>query len=520
MVCRRFVLSSLALLLTSSTALAQDAAAYTPPEFLSATPPLPATIDASTAWRLDLGEALQVAVKQNLGVTLERKNVEIAGLAVTVARGMFEPTLDAAYVHGSFRTPPLTAQEGMPGEIFRSVDDRWRIALGQRLATGMRLSVDFTSDRSRSTAGTALGPLTYRSTLSASLAQPLLRGFSFDLDIPRLPVLQAQLASERERQQLAVVLAAVVERTEAAYWDVVQALFRYDLERRSHQRAEEQLSLTRRQIHSGVLPPSDVISAESTLAQRQLQLVQAEERIALAWDQLRAILNLPREQWSRPILPVDVPQFSPVETSADDALAIALAHRPELVQMNLELQAQQLAVRKAANDTLPQIDVGLTGTAVGQDDRYGDALGQLGDFEARGWSVLVNFTWTPLRRATRAAAEIERTRHQVALTRREQLVQDIWFAVRDAVRNQRSAVRQVAAAARFRELAEKSLDVEQRKFLNGTSSNFVVAQRQEELAAAQLSELAAVLAHTKASAKLSLATGELLSARHIELGVK
>jgi hypothetical protein len=29
-----------------------------------------------------------------------------------------------------------------------------------------------------------------------------------------------------------------------------------------------------------------------------------------------------------------------------------------------------------------------------------------------------------------------------------------------------------------------------------------------------------VLAHTKASAKLSLATGELLSARHIELGVK
>jgi outer membrane protein TolC len=522
MVCRAFVVSSLALLLFASSPRAEDsvAIAYTPPDFLSATPPLPSTFDASAAWRLDLGEALQLAVRQNLGVSLERKSVRIAELGVTVASGLFEPTLDASYVHGSSRTPPATSQEGMPGEILELADDRWRLSLGQRLATGMVLSVDFATDRSRSTLGTAVAPLNYRSTLSASVTQPLLRGFSFDLDLPRLTVLQAKLASERERQQLSVVVAEVVERTEAAYWDVVQAMFRYDLERRSHKRAEEQLALTRRQIESGVLPPSDVISAESTLAQRQLQLVQAEAQIALAWDQLRAILNLPRDQWGRAILPVDVPRFVPVDTSAEAALTTALAHRPELAQIDLELRAQQLAVRKADNDKLPQIDVGLTGTVVGQDDRYGESLSQLGGAEARGWSVLVNFTWTPLRRATRAAAEIERTRHQIATTRRELLVQQIWFAVRDAVRNQRSAARQVAAAAKFRELAEKSLEVEQRKFLNGTSSNFVVAQRQEELAAAQLSELTAVLGHTKASAALSRATGELLSQRHIELGVK
>jgi outer membrane protein TolC len=134
--------------------------------------------------------------------------------------------------------------------------------------------------------------------------------------------------------------------------------------------------------------------------------------------------------------------------------------------------------------------------------------------------VFVNLSWTPLRRATSAAAEIERTRNEVVVARREQLVQQIWFDVRDAVRNQRSAARQVEAAARFRELAEKSLDVEQRKFLNGTSSNFVVAQRQEELAAAQLAELTAVLGHTKAATALARATGQLLGDRHIDLRVK
>jgi outer membrane protein TolC len=102
----RLVFALVALL--PATSLADDAVAYTPPDFLSATPPLPSTIDASTAWRLDLGEALQLAVKQNLGVTLERKNVRVAELGVDVARGLVEPTVDASYVHGSSRIPPTT----------------------------------------------------------------------------------------------------------------------------------------------------------------------------------------------------------------------------------------------------------------------------------------------------------------------------------------------------------------------------------------------------------------------------
>jgi outer membrane protein TolC len=517
---RRFIVCALALVLPA-TAQAEDATAtYTPPDFLAATPPLPAGFDAAAAWRLDLGEALQLAVKQNLGVTLERKSTEIAGLGITVARGLFEPTLDASYTRSSSRTPPAMSTEGMAGEIVEFTDDRWQLSVTQRLATGAQLSLDWTSSRSDSTLDTAVAPLNYRSTLSLTVRQPLLRGFSLDTDIPRITVLQAKLGSERERQQLSVIVAEVVERTESAYWDVVQALFRYDLELRSHKRAEEQLALTRRQIDSGVLPPSDVISAESTLAQRSLQLVQAEEAIALAWDQLRAILNLPRDQWSKPILPADVPRFEQRDTSPDEALTTALANRPELVQMKIDLESAQLAVRRAENDKLPQVDLGLTTTVVGQDERYGSALSQLSTAEGRGWAVFLNLTWTPLRRATKAAAEIERTKQEVVATQREQLVQRVWFAVRDAVRNQRSAARQVAAAARFRELAEKSLEVEQRKFINGTSSNFVVAQRQEELAAAQLSELTAVLGHTKARAALARATGKLLSDRHIELGVK
>jgi outer membrane protein len=505
----------LALVLVCSTAYADE---YAPPEFLRATPQLPANVDAASALKLDLPEALRIAVKQNLNVTLERKNAEISTYGITVANGPFEPVLEASYIHGNSRTPPSNQLEESAGNILVVADDRWDLSVRDRLTTGMELSATFTTARSRATLG--VEPLTYRSALTVGIRQPLLRGASRDLVLQRLPILQATLGSERERKQLEVVVSEVVERTEAAYWDVVRALFNYDLQRRSQTRAEEQLALTKRQIDAGVTPPSDLLSAESTLAQRQLQVLQAQQLVDAAWDQLRGILHLPREDWAKPILPVDVPSFAPGQVSAEQALQIALKHRPELEQTAIDLRSAELNVRKAENDKLPQIDLGLTGTVVGQDVNYRGALDQLGGFDARGWNVLVNLTWTPLNRATKAQAAIERTRHEIATARREQVIQEIWLQVRDAVRNQQSAAEQVTAAARFRELSTKSLDVEQRKFVNGTSSNFVVAQRQEELAAAQIAEVSAVLEHTKAAAALARATGELLGQRHIELTVK
>src|SRR5205807_114837 len=124
------------------------------------------------------------------------------------------------------------------------------------------------------------------------------------------------------------------------------------------------------QIDAGMLAPSDLISAESTVAQRQLGVVQAEQQVEGATDALRATLNLPRDQWARPILPVDAPAFAPIVTSPEDALQLALKSRPELAQADLDLAAEDLAVRKVDNDKLPEIDVGVSGALLGQDATF------------------------------------------------------------------------------------------------------------------------------------------------------
>jgi outer membrane protein TolC len=80
-----------------------------------------------------------------------------------------------------------------------------------------------------------------------------------------------------------------------------------------------------------------------------------------------------------------------------------------------------------------------------------------------------------------------------------------------------TAARQIRAAARFRELATRALDVEQRKFQDGTSNNFMIGQRQADLAQAQLAELGAVIRYRKARTALEAAMGTLIEARGVRL---
>src|SRR5262249_35728095 len=151
--------------------------------------------------------------------------------------------------------------------------------------------------------------------------------------------------------------------------------------------AENTLELTRRKIAAGMVPSSDLTGAEHSVADGKLKLLSAAATIEDAWDALRIVLNLPRDQWDRPILPTDRPHFDPaIVASAESALQTALRRRPELALAALDRQSSDLTLRQAENDRLPQLDLGLNGTISGQGSSYRDALSQIGRHDATGLS--------------------------------------------------------------------------------------------------------------------------------------
>jgi outer membrane protein TolC len=445
---------------------------YTPPELLAKAPALPDGYDAAQAMQLDLPGVLALAVRQNLGITLAREEVRSADLdASSAAWVLYEPEMTASY----------SPREGT-----------WSAGVSSTLPTGARIGID----------GSA-------STVRFSFVQPLLRGFSPDLDIPRTTILTAKIASEQQRQQLAIAGAALVRETEAAYWDVVYSLYAYNVAVGSRQLAHDTVDLVRRQIAAGIVAPSDLTGAQNTYASREIEVLRAAQGVERSWDALRTILNLPRDQWRRPLLPTDKPAFAQRrDISVDDAYATALKKRPERITGKLALDAADIAVRKAKNDELPQLDVGVT-TSFSDPNRISD------DFA--GWSVMGTVTWSPFGRGSKLATRKARIARHAQELQNEQQTQAIYNEVRSAVRDRTAAALEVVAASESRKLAAESLAIETQKYLAGDSSNLNLAQLQSGLASAELTELSALIAHEKAEVAVLLATGQLLDARHISL---
>src|SRR5205085_18981 len=110
----------------------------------------------------------------------------------------------------------------------------------------------------------------------------------------------------------------------------------------------------------------------------------------------------------------------------------------------------------------------------------------------------------------RTLAEGRRIQNQRA--QQEQLIE---ADVRNAVQALRSSEARLASAAATRRSAEMQYESEQRQFRAGTTTIFLVLQRQNELLAARGSELQSQTALNKAIAEFQRATGNTLEANNV-----
>jgi outer membrane protein len=515
----RSVLRTSSLLFLLAAAPSARAQAYQVPEELRRRPELPEAMDPRSARPLALAEAIQIAVRQNLGIVLAREQETATDESIHVAWGRsFEPSVNASLSLSNVSSPPPISllSNGDSAVQLATVTGNWNVGYFQRLETGTQLSLSFTNQRTSISPATTAS-LLYNAGISAQLVQPLLKGFAFDLSIPRADVLRAKFASTRAKDDVRIAIIATVHATDDAYWDLVQAVKNYEVERESLKLAVEQLELTKRHIAAGILATADLISAESTEAQRELSLVQAEAAIGTAADVLRHVINLPREEWARPILPIDPPPFSDRTVDLDSAEQLALRNRPEMAQHRLDVDAAHFDVHVAKTNQMPELDTTFSYGLVGQQATYADTLTQTFNGSVPAWSAGVNFTWSPMMRAARAQVAALKATESAMKTQLAQAGLDLYSELRVDLRALDLGARQVRAAGKFRDLAQQALDAEERKFLQGTSSNFVVAQRQADVASARQDELAALIAHRKSSTALDAAMGILLEERGIRL---
>ena len=349
---------------------------------------------------------------------------------------------------------------------------------------------------------------TYNTLWTAAYTQPLMRGFKIDAN--RQGILVSKLNRDISDVQLRATITNTVSNVRNAYWDYVFAVQSVQVNQRLVDLAERLVVDNQTRVQVGTMAPIDVKTAQAQAAAQRQNLVAAQGTVRTAEVALkRLVVNGTSDPlWNSTIDPVDRPDFRPEPIDVEAAVRRALDERTDLAIAKKNVDVNGITVKYLDNQLLPQADVvatygrlGLggtqlktTGSGVNQTvigkvpGGYSDALATMfnqGNFLYPRWNVTLNFSY-PLglsaAKATTARAHVQLNQDQAQIKQIElQVATDITNA---AINVQNNAER-VQAAQVASQLAQEQLNAENSKFEVGMSTNYLVVQAQNSLAAAE-----------------------------------
>jgi HAE1 family hydrophobic/amphiphilic exporter-1 len=379
----------------------------------------------------------------------------------------------------------------------------------------------------------------FPSSLTLDFTQPLWRGLR--IDSGRRALMVARKNKELSAEQLRQTVIERVTQAVQYYWELAYAWQNLDVQKEAVRLAVAQYESNRRQAEQGVLAPIDVVEAQTQVATYQQSLAAAQQVLTSAENNLKQMMMSGRENpmWNAALIPETPLNADVAPPTLKDAISRALASRPELAESSINMAINIMNVRYYKDQMKPQINAvatfasaGLAGT-LQTANPFGDfPLGTVPAHLIGGNSQSLSNLWEgkyptakvgvqislPLRNRTAAGdaanAMAESRRLDVVRKQTEMLVE---ADVRNALEEWNTARVRHDAALIARRAAEEQYGSEQRQFQAGTSTMFLVFQRQTSYIAARSSEVRARADLAEAIANADRATARTIDEHGIKL---
>lgn len=499
-----------------------------------------------TAEELQLSEVLQIALEENIDLQVKVVAVEISEAQIMAAVGAYDVTLTAGVSAQLSKSAPR-------GSAFlfatgtRSITGY--VGISRQLETGGNFSVQL--EASRTLTDQPLNPFNL-SLGSSTLAQyqikpqltfqhPLLRGMG--IEVNRAAIDRAKLARSSAEADELVAAQNMIRDLVAAYWDVLYAQRDLENKRSGVELAKEQLERTEAQVRAGRLAAVEAKAVEQSLAQRETDVILAENLLLESSLRLRTLMGQEfagREALG--VLPATDPvgSIQPEPVDLDAAIEQALDTNPAVRQLEIALASKRIDEIEAANQRLPQLDFTGTFSPLGRSVDTRPDAGTGAPAEAGSWGEAfqnfvtddiaenglfaeytvtgaLDFTWSIQNRTAKGNHQRVLAEMRQAELNLKSIRQNTSTQVITATNNLRSSAKRLELARLSIELAEQNLAAEQARFDVGRSTNYDVLMRIDELLAAQNTELLAGLDYLSAKAELQALTGEILPAYGLDL---
>ncbi|MGH7738229.1 MAG: TolC family protein [Candidatus Tyrphobacter sp.] len=521
---------------------------YRAPSIPSA-PPHVVGVTAQPFVGIALRDAIAMALLKNPNLAIANGKLRIAAYGIEAARGAFDVRFQIEpEATRSISAPqnPFFAGPGY-GPISNDTDSVTGGVSGT-LPNGQTYSIDLSQTRTSNNEIVNLLNPTYLSALSFVLTQPLLRNAGMNASKRQLEL--SVINAHQTREQVLASVANAIAQVEDSYWDLVAAWRNVALQEETLREAIAQQRSNIRLAKHGAGAPVDAVESGAQVDEDEFNVSSAVQNVATVQNALKSeIAAGPADPvWTANLVPTTAVLNAPRPPALAALVQRAMTTRPEIEQnLDAELQAD-VNLAYARNQLRPQLDLklgyttnGYAGTLVplGPGNPlyafvcptapctftvppvlvggFGQSYSTLEQQRYPYWSAGIVYSFpfgNHTARAQFAQAQEEERNARLALTATEV---NVAVEARNAIQTYAAALARLHAATAARKASAVVYASELRKFRNGTSTTFLVLQRQIELAARRGLELQAQTDVNKAVVELQRVAGDILSANGVNV---
>jgi len=465
---------------------------------------------------LHLKEFIELVLANATDIQITRLDVLGYQNAITAAKSPFDPQLSLGFSVNRTNTPQYSQIGG--AETLNSLTDTASIGYQQLLPTGQEVGASYSGNRySTNSEFNTFNP-SITGSLNFTVTQHLLQNrtnlqYRAPLTIARTRLL---IATEQDAGRIADSIASAARQ----YWIAIQARDSIRVAQRSLELAQKSYDRDKQALDLGALPRLDIYQSESQVAQRKLDVVQAQYAYRAQLDVLRRLIGADLQPATRNVeLDLDdEPATLPARAidSLEASLDRALKTRPELNALHRTTGLDDLNERVARNSLLPQLDLNVQGGSNGLGGNQiptvgplgtqtafvpgglGDALSQMFRFNAPWYQfgLQLNLPFRNSSAQANLANVLVSKAHDRYNERQEQ--QQIIQDVKQALDSLALAKASIDAALNARDLSAKNVDAEQQKYELGGTTVFELLQAQNQLATVENSLLNAYIGYQTA----------------------
>lgn len=465
--------------------------------------------------KITYDEALAIALGESFTSRYYKEDMEATHYSYLYTKAQFKPMLDFDLFTPSWNeeVQGISQVDGLP--VYNSVGS---------LRAGGNLSFTYVLPTGGNLALTSrMYWENYRTTLSLKDNEKLERNqvysrvaLTFDQPVFTANTLKenmkvAALEFEKSRCYFTRVQMDIVYNVTQSFYDVYEAAYEHTINQERLRNSREAYRITKLKQETGNLPEGENLIAEIAVAQDEARVMESKGNLEAAKDEFKLLIGLDLKEDIELEAEMEFETFLiDLQTAIDEALR----NRMEIQERNLDINLQDIEIRRAKREREFKGKVSAYYDFTGLSTREGGSVGQLVGSSFRNMGERpsnrsIEFTlsypiadWGRAKNLVRSR-QVRKKQQELQLDNTKRSIEK---EIREIVRNVYEAEKRYRLNQRNREAAQESYRISQLRFENGDLTSQELFIEQERLAQVQLSYIESYITYRLSVADLNRKT--------------